>query len=380
MKRFLLVCTLALIFFVFLSSCASADYGAPVAAPAPPASDMAMAEPAPAPVPVPAPSAPGASDSDGNAGVLPILTPSESGGRRLAYTVEMQLQTTDFMAGTKRLRNTIGEMDGFLINAIVHGRDMRTPEVERSASYVFRLPAENLPRFIVLMEDNYNLLYLWQASDDVTVNYAHGSVTLGDLREQEERLRNELDKENLTVSQRQNLERELADLLTSIRSIEAQQSIRDDNVLFSTITVSIFEVVFVEIIEEEELTFGERFINAITRSWDGFLAFCQGFVIFLIRALPTLLILGVIALITIVIVRKCTKKSREKRKQQQAAGPVGYPGYPNWNGNVNQYYNNQSVASTPNVAVDPNVAHDPNTPDTDSNTDDADVPEKNDGE
>jgi len=350
MKRFTLLCSLVLIFAVFLTSCGAGDMSPPMAAPAPapaapaPAADM----PAPvadmdfeysqdAPVTVQAP-------GGGSSVPLPILTPSDSRGRRLVYTVDLQLETTEFIPGIQKLVSTVISMDGYVLTASVQGRSLHAPEFERTATYVFNLDTERLAEFIISMENNYNLVHLWQASDDITGRHTHGGLSLSDLREQEERLKEQLDNDNLRQADRLNLENTLADVQASIRNFEVQRSEMEYNVRFSTITVSISEVIFKE--ELPELTFGERFNQAVTRSLDGFLAFLQGLVIVIINILPTLIILGIITFITVFVVRKVKKWNEKRPKKQPKTTPVNYPPYQNWNNNANWNYNNQSADNT----------------------------------
>jgi len=263
----------------------------------------------------------------------------------------MQLQTTEFMAGIRRLVLTVGEMNGYLISAQVYGRDLRTPEAERYASYVFRLHTDRLAEFIMEMEDNYNLLSLRQLSDDITTEHRTVGTALEDMRGLEAIILKELEDEELDPADRRNLEAELNALRSSIRNLETHQSEMDDSILYSTVTVHLGEVIFVEVIEEEpeeEPTFGERFSLAASRSWDGFIGFCQGLLIIIIRILPTLLILGAIAVVTFLIVRKYRKWRAENPKPPKAQKPPYYAGYQNqsWNNNANQQY------SDPNTITD----------------------------
>jgi len=372
MKRYMLVCSLILVLSLslgVLSACSgAADSDYPYA----PAADAAPADsywpdsageapgdiPAPAGDAAPAPGDPEAapSDSAGSAGPPPILTPGDSGGRRLIYTVDIQLQTTDFMSGIRLLYNTISELDGFIMSEQVYGRDMRTPEYERSASYSFRLFTDNLPEFIVILEDNYNLLGRQLSANDVTAVYEHQGFTLGDLREQEERIKNALDDDELDDDVINELERALLEVQALIRSLEMQQSTLDDDILYSFINVQLFEVIFIEEVEEEEeevvvLTFGERFAQEASRSWSGFVAFLQGFSIVLIRILPTLLILGVITAVTILIIRKYKTWRIANPKKPKPAKTSAYTGYQPLNNNLPYYYEPCGSHSAPNTSI-----------------------------
>jgi len=358
MKRFTLLCSLLLIFAVLLSSCAAGDMemsapapvpaptAAPADAPSAPVADMDFSE-----MPAQAPSAVGESSVP-----LPLLTPTDSRGRRLVYTVDLHIETTEFIPGIQKLVNTVNSMDGYVVTAQVQGRSLHAPEFERIATYVFNIDTERLAEFIVTMENNYNLVNLWQASDDITGRHTHGGLTLSDLREQEERLKEQLDNENLRQADRLNLENTLAEVQASIRSHEVQRSEMDYNVRYSTISVAISEVIFKE--ELPDLTFGERFSVAVNRSLDGFVAFLQGLVIVIISILPTLIILAVIAIITIFVIRKVKKWNETRPKKQPKKAPPIYSTHQSWNNNANWNYNNQNTSGTNQNGNDANSPND----------------------
>jgi hypothetical protein len=230
---------------------------------------------------------------------------------------------------------------------------MRTPEIERSATYIFRLPTERLAEFIVVMHDNYNLLGLWQGSDDVSMRYEYDGMTLSDLREQEARIREDLDDPDLDASDKNELERTLSDLLSHIRSLEAHMVSMEHNIVYSILNVHLYEIILNETdAGTDDLTFGERFNNAASRSWGGFLAFLEGLLIVIIRILPTLLILGVIAFGTYFLVRFCKKKSKErseKRPPKQPESTPEYIEYQNWNNANQNYYDPNAVYNDPNT-------------------------------
>jgi len=363
MKRYVSVCSLILVLSLSLSvlgACSSAADSGPSYAPSDtywsdPADGAQGDYPAPAGDSAPAVVDPevAQSDSAGSAGPPPILTPADSSGRRLIYTVDMQLQTTDFMSGIRLLYDTISELDGFIMSEQVNGRDLRTPERERSAHYSFRLFTDNLPEFIVTIEDNYNLLGRQLSADDITVSYAHQGFTLGDLREQEERIKNALDNDELDADEIIELENALMEVQAFIRSLEMQQSTFDDDILYSFINVQLYEVIFIEEVEEEEeeevvLTFGEKFVQEALKSWGNFVAFLQGFAIVFIRILPTLLILGVIATATILIVRKYRAWRTTNPKKPKPAKPA-YTGYQNLNNSPPYYYDPSGSYSAPST-------------------------------
>ena len=296
MKRCLLVCSLVLVFAILLSSCGAYDMAFSVsdeaaeadslrmtfdAAPeaAAPADfddsndvsfdDWAVADEAELDDRMVAESAPSiVLDTDDAVEVnviqrnfdddpvaLPIITPDDPSGRRVIYTVNMDLQSDDFVNAINLLVTTVGEMDGFPMDNHIRGRDMRHPERERSATYILRLPTENLAEFIVTIMENYNILELHLMSDDITLMYERDSWQIDDLDELEQRLTDELDNEDLDGSERLDIEAIIAQIQFDLRDLEQWRSALDYDIFYSTINVRLYEAIMPieETDEDDEL-------------------------------------------------------------------------------------------------------------------------------
>jgi len=335
--------------------------------------DYLMDEPAPMPTPPPADASDVPEEAPARAqtieygespGAPPILTPSEAGGRRLIHTIDMQLQTTEFMQGISILYDAIGELNGFIVNSHVRGRDLRTPNVERSATYTIRLYTDNLPQFIVTIDENFNLLDRQTDSDEITGIYEHVGFTLDDMRDIDSQLRDELDDPELDDDDRRAIHELLSEITFHIRDLERQQATMDDDIFFSFINIHLSEVVFaeeVEEIEEVEPTFGERFSEAASRSWAGFL----GLLILLVGSLPTLLILATIAVATYLIVRKYRKWRKENPKPKKPTPPTNNTYNQNRHApqQQQQYYNQNTTQHNANAQNNNQNVKNENNPD-----------------
>jgi len=350
MKRLITIISLVLVLAITASAC-SADMGAPApSAPAPsapaaadsPASarwgEAAMEAPAEVVAGGGAPVAEAAEDFDAEsesvfhdfeepAVALPLLTPSASMGRRIVYTVEMQIQTTEFMPGKRLLLTTLANFGGWVESEHLEGRDMRFPGTERNVRYTLRIHSDHLSEFLVTVEDNFNLVMRRQLSEDVTESYEHSEATVDDLRGQEARIRADLEDEDSEISaaDRRTLERRMSEIQSSIRNHERRIRTYDIHVMYSTLHVHMFEVIFpeeqiIEEIEIEEPTFGDRFNAAVTRSLDGVVSFFQGVAIVVVLILPTLLILAAAAAVALAIIF-AVKKAGKKRKTNKPESP-----------------------------------------------------------
>ena len=331
MKRLTITLALLLILAALSLGCSSAASFPPTAgggaAPAPAASGASpgvAAAPSDIPAPVPvAPSAESQADAiDESAVALPILTPSDSRGRHLIYTVDLELQTTTFMPGIRMLLTTLGDMNGFVETAQVNGRDMRSPTQARSAKYTMRIHTDRLSEFLVTVEDNFNLVMLRQVSQDVTESYSHSVSTLADLREEESQLRALLEDPQLTDEGRSDLSARLSNVLAAIRSHESHIGNLDNLIRYSTINVSLYEVILPEECQDEEpvaeISFAARFSEAASNGFNGLLRVLQAISVGLIRILPSLLILAIIAFVTVKIVHKATKRNARGNQSDSA--------------------------------------------------------------
>jgi len=173
-------------------------------------------------------------------GAIPILLPSES-GRQLVYSVDLVLQTTSFMSDVRLMLDTIGEMDGYSERVLIEGNSLHRLEIERSGSFIFRVPNEQLSDFLVFVEDNYHVVLLDKELMDFTTAYERNESNLTSLREQEQRLEERLENREGNVTQ---IESDLVEVRRQIRDLEEANTTIDRNVDYTTVTVRIDEVIF----------------------------------------------------------------------------------------------------------------------------------------
>ena len=264
MKKHILFATLTVISIFLLTACSpAAQMERPAAAPAatpPPAAQATPPPPAQAPPPAatapsPAPAAPAPAQDlapapETNYFMFPTLTPSRAGDRRLVYTLNMRLQTSEFLPGMRTLLNTVGELEGYLITANVHGYDLRNPSPDRSANFRFRVPTENLAEFIFVIENNYNIWSMNQEMQEVTSAYQHNVWGLEELREHERTLLELL--EDAEGNERTAALNSLSDVRRSIREFESAQAGIMSNVIYSTIDIQLFEAIPIYETEQPE--------------------------------------------------------------------------------------------------------------------------------
>ncbi|MBP5492113.1 MAG: DUF4349 domain-containing protein [Clostridiales bacterium] len=120
---------------------------------------------------------------------------------------------------------------------------------------------------------------------------------------------------------------ELRNLAITISDIKTEMSMLESDVAYSYVSITIHKVSQKEIEkEQEEVTekdsFGTRLSKTAKNSWNDFLGFLQGIVLFFVGGWWVILILGLIAFAIFFGIKRSIKKGRErseaKRKQLEA--------------------------------------------------------------
>ncbi|MDR2909351.1 MAG: DUF4349 domain-containing protein [Oscillospiraceae bacterium] len=249
---------------------------------------------------------------EGLSGALPLLTPG-GGDTLLSYQAEMHLQTTDFMAGSRLLLNTVEELGGHSLNTYIEGRDMFAEDSLRYARYDLRVPSRELSGFLIRMEEDFNLLMLNQRSLDFTVEYGEADTRMADLKEQEARLMESL-TEGRSAEDMLDIENELSRVQGWIAELEAETASIKNAVAYSYISVSLYEVREpVSLEPEPEPAWSERMGEAAKNSLNNFLDFLKGLSLFIISALPVLAAVAVIG-VPVIMIARLIRRRRQSRK------------------------------------------------------------------
>ena len=237
--------------------------------------------------------------------VIPILLPSES-GRQLAYTVRFNLESPEFMRGVRRMWQTIGELGGYLEHDSINGRSLHQPYIERSANFEIRIPNEQLAAFLMFVEGEYNIVGFSRNLNDFTFAYERNIDNLEALREQEQRVSDELDGDEEPEATQD----DLAEVRALIRNLEESNIIIQRDVDYSDVAVRLNEVIMpVEEIEEEPESFGERLQDALGGAARNLVNILQVLTLVVVTILPWVLVAAAIVVPIVYAVRKHRKKN-----------------------------------------------------------------------
>lgn len=240
----------------------------------------------------------------------PIVGDAATMSEKIIRTVTMDAQTKEYDKAVDEIRAAVVRMGGFEETFRSTGRSYYQNGVySRSAYMVLRLPAEQLDAFLSEVGGMINVLSQNVSANNVTGEYYDIQTRIGVLQSERDAYE-EMLKQSMDVDYLLKIKDRLYNVIEEIEAYQTRLKLLDSKVSYSTVTVSLAEVVEYTPVVYEEPTFGERVKEAFVTSWENFGKGCQNFAVWFVEAVPTLLILAAVATVVIVIVVKLNRKHR----------------------------------------------------------------------
>ncbi|MBR7184588.1 MAG: DUF4349 domain-containing protein [Clostridia bacterium] len=234
--------------------------------------------------------------------------------RKIVKTMRITAETKAFDDATAAIEALCAELGGYIETSSRSGGSLHNSGsvVARSASYTLRIPAEQLDAFRAGMGDTINVVNESTSIDDITDSYFDVDTRLATLRTQEERLLAMLEKAT-ELEYLITLEQRLADVRYQIESYTGTIRRYDSQVAYSTVRLSLDEVIEYTAVTPAPKTFGERMGIAFRDSWADFADGCKDFAIGFVYALPTLLVIAAILAIIVGLLVAVIKRANRGR-------------------------------------------------------------------
>ena len=199
--------------------------------------------------PMPSPGEPATGENSGAA-----LTTD----RKLIQTAWMELESRDYPNALAGLEKMITEQGGYIESRSEQGGSLYSTRYNaRYASITARIPAEELESAMSAAGELCNVVSRSTDVADVTESYADTEARLKTLRLQEERLLEILSKAT-ELGDVLELESRLSDVRYQIESYEATLRNYDSRVSYSTLHITLQEVVEYSIINDVYCSYFER--------------------------------------------------------------------------------------------------------------------------
>lgn len=230
-------------------------------------------------------------------------------GRKLIRTVTIDAETDDLDALLSQLDEQLKELGGYVQDKTVrNGRDSN----RRYATMTLRIPVEKLDAFVGRVEDATNILSSSEKAEDVTLRYTATKSQIKALETEEARLLELMEKAQ-SLNDLLALESRLADVRRELETVQSQLKVFDSLIDYGTLHLTITEVKEYTPVEEEEPTVWERIGTGFVRSLQGVWKILTELFVFVIVALPYLVIPVGVCVLVILLHRRNRKKRAEKK-------------------------------------------------------------------
>lgn len=268
----------------------------------------------------------GESDYGGNdSGEAQSDVPDEN-PEKIIYSADATVETTEFDDTIDALGDLIREYGGWVQSSSINGANYysisRGASYNRSADYTIRVPSDKFQILMNTISTLGNVPYSYTYTQNVSAQYYDVQSRLTAYRTQEARLLDMMEKAQ-TVEDTITIEEKLTELQYRIDSLQSSLNNWDRQVNYSTINLNICEVG--EYTEQKVVTisYGQRLWNAFTGSLKAAGRFFKDLLVFLVSALPTLVILTVLFFALRPLYRKLRLRAKARKEARAAAKSAG---------------------------------------------------------
>lgn len=262
-------------------------------------------------------SIPGSGDGTGM-DTVSILQPGVN--RKIVYTGNIEANTKEFLKDCDMIESRLKEVGGYIENSEISGKPPKEwNDQGRYARMTLRVPSKNFDAFITMLKGIGQNLRTNVYGEDISLQYFDLETKISTLRNRQSRLEEMLKDPAYKLEAIIELERDLAQVSYEIQMLETNRRNYDSLVDFSTIHITLYEVVEFKEITTPEDDLGTRISNGFFAVLNAVASFGEALIIFFAAGSPVLVPLGIIAIVTIVLVKR-SKKRKAKAVQDTQRG------------------------------------------------------------
>lgn len=235
--------------------------------------------------------------------------------RKLIQTVHMSAETEDLDAVLSQLNSRIAELGGYVQNSNIQNGSAYSGKRYRSASLTVRIPAENLNSFVENIGDVSNVVSSQKTVEDVTLSYVATESRMKALQAEEARLLELMDQAK-DLNDLLTIESRLTDVRTELEQVTSALKVLTNQVDYSTVYLNISEVTeYTDTSEPESIW--QRIGDGFVESLENIGIFLEELFVFLIVALPYLVLISAVPVAILLIIRAKKKKKKQAANENQ---------------------------------------------------------------
>lgn len=243
-------------------------------------------------------------------------TPPEDDPEKIIYSADATVETTNFDETLSGVEELVEKYSGYIESSSVNGENYysasRGVESSRYAAYTIRVPSEAFSEVMSSLSTLGNVPYTYTYTENVTTEYYDTEARLTAYQAQEERLLAMLD-EAQTVEEIIAIDDKLTELQYKMDALQSTLKNWDRQVSYSTINLSVEEVG--EYTQESAVgkSYGEKLLNALADGFDSIGRFFSNLLLWIVGALPALVILALFGAAAAAVIKAVRKKRRASK-------------------------------------------------------------------
>ena len=228
--------------------------------------------------------------------------------RKLIRNVDLSFETTNFDAFIKDIEQETSKLGGYVESSDLSGNE--STSTRRNAYYTLRIPKTQVDSFLRFAEGEANLTRKYESTQDITLQYYDTEARKKALQAEYDRLM-ELMAKAESVDAVIAIEQRLSEIRYQLDSFESDLRRYDNQVDYSTVTVSVTETTVLT--ASESSSFWSRVQANLEQNLADLSDTATTLLIWFLSSLPILLALGVLLFIAYRIV-KTIRTHRKKQK------------------------------------------------------------------
>lgn len=231
---------------------------------------------------------------------------------KIITRVNLEVETQDFDNLITTIKEQITKLGGYDEKTEISGRRYYSRNTSRYGHIIARVPKNKLNEFVELVKVQGNVINESSTSENVTLKYVDTQSRKKSLEIEQERLFALLEKTE-TLEDIVTLESRLSSIRHELQMYETELRTIDNQVEYSTVTLSIYEVERITPREEKE-TVITRIKNGFSQTIYDLSEGFKNFIVWFVVNLPYLIIWALVITGGFVIITKLYRKYKNKKE------------------------------------------------------------------
>lgn len=236
---------------------------------------------------------------------------------KIIYSAYAEVETRDFDASLSGVSDLIARYGGFLESSSVTGNDYNGTRTARSATFTIRIPAAHFEELMSSLTELGNVPYSTRSAENITAQYNDTQSRLDAYQIEYDRLLAMLEKAD-TVEDMLAIEDRLSDVRYNIQSLSNTLSGWDSLLSYSTVQLSLTEVV--QYTADPEQGYWESVGVAFTATLKAVGSFFSGLFKAVVALSPVIVILVLAAFAALILIRRAKKRRAARGRPPENTG------------------------------------------------------------